>query len=286
MPDWSPAHPVLTAKQFYKIQTLVYEKCGIDLKHGKEELVKARLGKELRKRNLASFDGYIQEVENDRTGEALIQLINALSTNFTHFFREPKHFEILRKHVAPLWSSRKRADIWCAAAATGEEPYSILFSLLEELGSGASIRLLASDISTQALATAQAGIYPEERLAEIPSAMRSKYFLRGVRHGEALYRVKPEVRQLLEFRRINLIEPISHSGQFQTIFCRNVMIYFDKSTQEKVVRQLSEWLEPGGHLFVGHAESLNGVRHSLQYVAPAVYRKPAPGAAQPERRVG
>jgi len=122
-------------------------------------------------------------------------------------------------------------------------------------------------------------------MSEIPLAMRSKYFLRGVKNSEVLYRVKPEVRQLLELRRINLIEPISHSGQFQTIFCRNVMIYFDKPTQEKVVRQLSEWLEPGGYLFVGHAESLNGVRHSLQYVAPAVYRKPASAADQPERRV-
>ncbi|HTR38585.1 MAG TPA: protein-glutamate O-methyltransferase CheR [Bryobacteraceae bacterium] len=285
MPDWTSSQPVLTTKQFYKIQTLVYEKCGIDLKNGKEELVKARLGKELRKRNLSSFDGYIQEVENDRTGESLIQLINALSTNFTHFFREPKHFEILRKQVAPLWNRQKRADLWCAAAATGEEPYSILLSLLEELGSSASIRLLASDISTQALATAQSGIYQEERMSEIPLAMRSKYFLRGVKNGEVLYRVKPEVRQLLELRRINLIEPISHSRQFQTIFCRNVMIYFDKPTQEKVVRQLSEWLEPGGYLFVGHAESLNGVRHSLQYVAPAVYRKPASATAQPEGRV-
>jgi len=281
-----PSPPVLTAQQFNKIQTLVYEKCGIDLKNGKEELVKARLGKELRKRNLSSFDGYIREVENDRTGEALIQLINALSTNFTHFFRESKHFDILRNNVAPGWSSGKQIHIWCAAASTGEEPYSILLSLLEELGPAAPLRLLASDISTRALATAQEGIYPEERVSEIPRAMLSRYFLRAVRNQEVLYRVKPEVRQMLEFRRINLIEPISHSRQFQTIFCRNVMIYFDKPTQQKVVAQLTEWLEPGGYLFVGHAESLNAVRHSLQYVAPAVYRKPVSGVTMQERRVG
>jgi len=286
MPDWTASSIALTTQQFNKIQTLVYDTCGIDLKKGKEELVKARLGKELRKRNLYSFDGYIEQVESDRTGEALIELINALSTNFTHFFREPKHFEILRKTIAPGWNATKPTNIWCAAAATGEEPYSILLSLLEELGPRAPIRLLASDISTRALSTAQAGIYTEDRLSAVSPALRSKYFLRAVRDGEALYRVKQEVRQLLSFRRVNLVEPISHTVQFQTIFCRNVMIYFDKPTQEKVVCQLTEWLEPGGYLFVGHAESLNGVRHSLEYVAPAVYRRPASGvrAIQPRTK--
>jgi chemotaxis protein methyltransferase CheR len=286
MPDWMPPQAVLTAQQFTKIQTLVYQKCGIDLKHGKEELVKARLSKELRKHNIPSFDAYIQEVESDRTGEALIGLINALSTNFTHFFREPKHFDILCKNLVPTWSSHKRINIWCAASATGEEPYSILLTLLEAMGPSAPIRLLASDISTRALGTAQAGVYQEERIAKIPPAMRSRYLLRGTRNGEVLYQIKPAVRQLLEFRRINLIEPFSHPHQFQTIFCRNVMIYFDKPTQEKVVQHLSEWLEPGGYLFVGHAESLNSVRHSLQYVAPAVYQKPNGRNPRPERRTG
>ena len=271
---------VLTPQQFTRIRTLVYEQCGIDLKLGKEELVKARLGKELRQRNLKSFDHYIEEVVNDRTGEALIGLINALSTNFTHFFREAQHFQILSKSMAE--DGRGRTDIWCAAASTGEEPYSIAITLLEHLGPNASIRIMASDISTQALSTAKAGIYPEARVADIPIALLSRYFLRGIRNSEVLYRVKPEIRELVHFSRINLIEPFSLSSQFQVIFCRNVMIYFDKPTQEKVVRRLTQFLEPGGLLFVGHAESLNGIQHSLQYVAPAVYRKPGTAKSHSE----
>jgi chemotaxis protein methyltransferase CheR len=283
MPEAAPAGS-LTAREFAKIQTLVYETCGIDLKLGKEELVKARLGKELRKRNITSFDRYFEHVVNDATGEALISLINALSTNFTHFFREPKHFEFLCKNLAPGWQHRRQIDVWCAAAATGEEPYSLAISLLEALGPNAPLRILASDISTQALATAQTAIYPEARFTDVPGPLRSKYFARGMRRSELAYRVKPEVRRLLEFQRINLIEPISHSRQFQAIFCRNVMIYFDKPTQEKVVNGLAEWLEPGGCLFVGHAESLNGVRHSLEFVIPAVYRKPLATDSRPQPR--
>ncbi|HUA20132.1 MAG TPA: protein-glutamate O-methyltransferase CheR [Bryobacteraceae bacterium] len=273
MPD-STAPVTLTEQQFSKIRTLVYETAGIDLKHGKEELVKARLGKELRKQNLTSFDRYVEQVVNDKTGESLINLINALSTNFTHFFREQKHFDYLAKTVAPRWQGRQRIDVWCAAAATGEEPYSLAITLLESLGASAGVHILASDISTRALATADAGIYPEARLAEIPSALKSKYFVQGKWKSEPAFRAKPELRRLIEFRRINLIESFSHARQFQAIFCRNVMIYFDKPTQERVVQRLSEWLEPGGYLFVGHAESLTGARHALEFVIPAVYRKP------------
>jgi chemotaxis protein methyltransferase CheR len=270
----SKSAEALTPRQFAKIRTLVYDQCGIDLKLGKEELVKARLGKELRKRKLNSFDDYIHEVQSDRTGEGLIELINALSTNFTHFFREAKHFDIFRKSIAEHWAGRDQIDIWCAASSTGEEPYTIAVTLLEEMGPRASFRILASDISTKALSTAQAGIYPEARISDIPMALRSKYFQRAVRNSEVLYRVKPDIRARMEFRRINLIEPVSLTSQFPVIFCRNVMIYFDKPTQEKVVTQLTRFLEPGGLLFIGHAESLNGIQHSLQYVAPAAYRKP------------
>ena len=273
MPD-ATAPVTLTEQQFSKIRTLVYQTSGIDLKHGKEELVKARLGKELRKQNITSFDRYVEQVINDKTGESLINLINALSTNFTHFFREQKHFDYLARTIAPRWQGRQRIDVWCAAAATGEEPYSLAITLLEALGAKTGLHILASDISTRALAAADAGIYPEARLDEIQVPLKTKYFLRGMWKSEPAYRVKPEVRQLMEFRRINLIEPFSHPRQFQAIFCRNVMIYFDKPTQEKVVQRLSEWLEPGGYLFVGHAESLNGARHSLEFVIPAVYRKP------------
>jgi len=270
----------LTAQEFTKIRTLVYQTCGIDLKHGKEELVKARLSKELRKQNITSFDRYFEQVVADRTGESLINLINALSTNFTHFFRERKHFDYLSHHVAPRWQRRSRIDIWCAAAATGEEPYTLGITLLEALGPKAPLHILASDISTKALSVADAGIYGEAKLADIPAQLKSKYFARGTWKSETAYRAKPELRQLLEFRRINLIEPFSHQRQFQAIFCRNVMIYFDKPTQEKVVQRLSEWLEPGGYLFVGHAESLNGARHSLEFVIPAVYRKPSGAEAR------
>ena len=230
----------------------------------------ARLGRQMREARFRSFEEYYRHVLEDSTGAALAAMIDALTTNFTAFFREGAHFEFLRKSVLPTLDGRIR--IWSAACATGEEPYTIAIAALEELGGAAPARvqILASDISTRALAAARAGIYHADRCEGIPDALASRYLLRG---SQGRRKVKDAVRRMVDFQRINLIEPFDRLGTFQTIFCRNVMIYFDGPTRESLVNRLAAVLAPGGWLFTGHAESLTGIRHPLAYVKPAVYRK-------------
>lgn len=273
----------LSRREFEAIRRLAYERFGLDLKPGKEELVSARLGKKVREGSFSSYREYLDFVVADRSGEALVSLIDALTTNFTSFFREQAHFEFLKNRALPELRQRDSIEIWCAASSTGEEPYSLAFTLLDELAGASrpSVRILATDISTRALESARAAVYPAERFEQQPAAWLRKYLLRGEGQWKGHYRVKPEVRKLVTFDRLNLIEPISHRRAFHLIFCRNVMIYFDKPTQEAVVNKLTDWLEPGGYLFVGHAESLTGIRHRLRYVQPAVYAKQANDPARP-----
>ena len=274
--QWAAPHRPLTPAEFEQIRRLAYEKFGLDLRHGKEELVSARLGKQIRESRFRTFDEYCRHVLADRTGAALAAMIDALTTNFTSFFREPVHFEFLRRSVLPSLDGRVRA--WSAACATGEEPYSIAITALEELGHAAQdrLRILATDISTRALETARAAVYLAERCEGTAPPM-ARYLVRG---SGGRVRMRAEVRGLVEFRRLNLIEPFQHLGAFHLIFCRNVMIYFDRPTRENLVRRLSDCLEPGGWLFTGHAESLTGIGHALEYVRPAVYRKPGSAPAR------
>jgi chemotaxis protein methyltransferase CheR len=269
--------PALPPKTFERVRQLVYDTAGIDLRQGKEALVSARLYKKLRELGHGTYEAYLDEVAADQTGEALIALIDALTTNFTSFLREPAHFEFLEKEILPALAGRSRIDIWCAASSTGEEPYSFAFTLFEVLGPAAAsrCRILATDISTQALAKAREGIYQAERFEGVPQAWLPKYLLRGEGKSQGRYKIKPEVARIVDYRRLNLIEPFApDGGPFPLISCRNVMIYFDKQTQEKTVNRLSMFLEPGGHLFIGHSESLSGIRHSLTFLKPAIYRKP------------
>jgi chemotaxis protein methyltransferase CheR len=265
----------LKSGEFAKIRQLAYDTFGLDLRTGKETLVSARLGNQIRQSGCRSFDEYYQHVIDDSTGEALVKLIDALTTNHTSFFREPAHFDFLRKTFLPEWKDRGSIGIWSAACSTGEEPYSIAMCLLEELGAVApgKARILATDISTRVLATAEKGIYPAERFEGLSAMQLRSYWLRGERDWAGCYRAKKEVRAMVEFRRLNLLEPVSQIGRFPLIFCRNVMIYFDKPTQQKVVEHLAGCLEPGGYLLTGHAESLTGIEHGLRYVQPATYRK-------------
>lgn len=265
----------LTEREFANISRLAYDKFGLELKPEKHELVTARLGKKVRAAGCRSFQEYYERVVEDRTGEALIELIDALTTNFTNFMREPAHFEFLRRDVLPAWISRDRVRIWSVACSTGEEPYTIAFSLLDALNNASrpNIRILATDISSRALREADRGAYRAARLENLPPAWLRAYFLRGERKWAGWYRVKPEVARMIEFRRLNLIEPFSHSEPFAAILCRNVMIYFDKATQQKLVQRLAAQLEPGGYLFIGHSESLTGIDHPLAYVRPTIYRK-------------
>lgn len=253
----------------------MYERAGIDLRDGKQTLVNARLGKQLRESGCRSYADFLSAVESDLTGEALTALIDALTTNYTFFFREPDHFRFLREVVLPQVAPSASYAVWCAAAATGEEPYTLGMLALEAFGTRPQPRVLATDISTRALRTARRGVYSEDRFKDVPAELLRKYWLRGEGASKGLYKVKPELARAVEFGRLNLVEPFRLDTTFPVIFCRNVMIYFDKPTQQRAVDRMCEFLEPGGYLFVGHSESLSGIRHSLNYVAPALYRKPA-----------
>jgi chemotaxis protein methyltransferase CheR len=269
-----PASEELSQREFDQISELAYKSCGIDLKNGKQELVQARLGKKIRQGQFASFKQYYDHVVADKSGEELIALLDALTTNFTSFLREAVHFEFLRKTILPGLTGEIR--VWSAACSTGEEPYTIAFSLLEELGLPATprIHILATDISSKALAAAERGAYEADRFKEFPVDWPRKYLLRGADRWEGWYRVKPSIRRTIEFRRFNLMEALRPSKLFQVIFCRNVMIYFDKETQQRLVNRFASCLVPGGYLLIGHSESLTGLQHPYEYVKPAVYRKP------------
>ena len=273
----------LKASEFRQISELVYERFGLDLKKGKEALVAARLGKRLRQKGIKSFADYYRHVLDDSTGEALIELIDSLTTNHTSFMRERAHFEFLARAANEEFRQVPTLEIWCAASSTGEEPYSIAMCLSDALSRGAEnrrrgFRILATDISTRVLAHAQRGIYPAERFKELPQPWLRAYLLRGEGESKGSYKIKPDLASHVEYQRLNLIEPFTHRRRFHVIFCRNVMMYFDKPTQQEIVRRLGQCLEPGGYLFVGHSESLTGVEHALKYVRPATYRAEKPGA--------
>ncbi|MBL0161722.1 MAG: protein-glutamate O-methyltransferase CheR [Bryobacterales bacterium] len=265
--------------EFREIQSMAHDIFGLELKTGKEALVGARLGKRVRELGLKDISDYLGHVKQDHSGLELAGLIDALTTNFTSFLREPVHFKLLRDRILPGLAGRQTYQIWSAGCSTGEEPYSILFETAETLGDTklGAMKLLATDISTRALKAASEGIFPVARLKELPDSWRKRYFQRGTGQQEGMVRVRPEWRARVQFERLNLMEDLSRMPRCAVIFCRNVMIYFDKPTQERLVGQFAARLDPGGWLLIGHSEGLMGVRHDLEYVMPAVYRKPGAG---------
>jgi chemotaxis protein methyltransferase CheR len=270
--------PLLSAADFRRISALAREQFGLSLPAGKEELVAARLGRKIREGKFRGFEDYFHYVVNDRTGEALIALIDSLTTNHTAFFREPAHFDFLRAAATGEFREAPSLRVWSAACSSGEEPYSIAMTLLDAARQkpcrwAGDIGIVASDISTRVLATAQAAIYEADRLAAMPDAWRRAFLLKGAGSRAGWFRLKPAVRDLVAFERLNLIETLPRRA-FHFLFCRNVMIYFDKTTQQQIVSRLVECLEPGGYFFVGHSETLNGIDHPLAYVRPATYRQP------------
>ena len=271
----APQLLTLKESEFSIIATLARKEFGLELGTGKEQLVAARLGKLMRELGFGSFNDYYRNVQRDRSGDALVELIDALTTNHTSFFRERVHFEFLVQNIFPDYDRRAPLRIWSAASSTGEEPYSIAFIAREHVGTRSSDlpRILATDISTRALDTARKGMYRSDRFeGGVPSWLR-KHLLRGERRWEGWYRVRPEISAMVDFRRVNLIDPLPDVGRFGVIFCRNVMIYFSRATQEQVVERLAACLEPGGYLFIGHSESLTGMNHGLEQIQPAIYRK-------------
>jgi chemotaxis protein methyltransferase CheR len=281
-----PAPPAdafaMRPQDFDQIRQLVYAFCGVDL-HGKQVLVGTRLAKKVREMGFPSFAAYCAALKQNSSSDVFTETIDALTTNHTSFFREEAHFHFLQQVVLPPLSPAAEVSIWSAACSTGEEPYTIAFSLIDALGDAAFSRasILATDISTRVLEEAQRALYPVERLKKqlSPELMR-RCLLRGTGDYTGHCLVKPEVRKLIHFRQFNLLDDCSSFGPFQVIFCRNVMIYFDRPTQQRVVNSLAARLVPGGYLFIGHSESLNGIEHPLTYVRPATYRMgPAPRGA-------
>ena len=263
----------LEREEFEQIRRLAYETFGLDLRDGKQDLVCARLRRLVISRGCHSYEEYYRRVLADRTQAELSAMIDALTTNHTSFLREAEHFRYLRETVVPQLAGRGRIDVWSAACATGEEVWSLVF-LLDEALPGRTVRVVGTDISSRALAQARLARYPAERVSGLPREWRERYLEREHGEPQSWYQVARPYRARAEFTRLNLMDRISWPRPFPVVFCRNVMIYFDKPTQERVVAKLAAAVEPGGYLFVGHAESLTGVRHWLEYQRPAVYRKP------------
>lgn len=270
----------LTEDEFNEIRKILYSCFGISLNENKRSLVIGRLRKMVMQKGFASFTDFIEHVKADSSGKSMQELIDRMSTNHTFFFREQDHFDILAASVLPEVISRlassgsKDLRVWCAAASSGEEPYSILMTMMETLGSAYSnwqAGLLATDISEEMLNFAREGIYPNDRIVQIPKALRLRY-LRSV--GEDGWQFLPEIRKQIAFRRLNLIQKrFPFKKQFHIVFCRNVMIYFDQDTRQQLVARLHDWIMPGGYLFIGHSESIRTPECPFEFVRPSVFRK-------------
>jgi chemotaxis protein methyltransferase CheR len=260
---------------FRRLCEIAYDKAGITLGPSKEALVEARVGKRLRALGLLSEKDYLARLQDDSSGEEIVQFLDVISTNHTSFFREPDHFELLRK-VVKEWqeTGQQRLRVWSAASSTGEEPYSIAFVLDEVLESGTvDWRILATDISTRVLKTAESGVFPEQKLTSLGRAEIHRYFDRGIKKDELT--VKKHIRDKIAFRRLNLVTPpYPMQGPFDVIFCRNVMIYFDQPVRQRVIGAMERLLRPGGYLLIGHAEALSGVRLGLRMLRPSVFLQP------------
>jgi chemotaxis protein methyltransferase CheR len=258
-----------------RIVQLVYQRAGITLHEGKRPLILARLHRHVSAGGFANFAAYLEHVERDTTGAALTMLLDAIATNHTNFFREEEHFQILQQRVLPpLVAAAAPIRIWSAACSTGEEPVTLAVTLREALPEAAlgRVRLVASDLSTKALKVARRGVYRVERLGDVPQPVLRKYFERGLGEQSGLARVAAPVLKMIDYRQANLLD-VNLLEQFDVIFCRNVMIYFDRHVQQRVVSALERHLAPGGYLFISHSESLNRITHGLRWTAPAVFRR-------------
>jgi chemotaxis protein methyltransferase CheR len=274
-----PAEVALSDKEFAALRELIYAHTGIALAPYKRYLVQARLGRRLRALNLASFAEYHERLISG-DGAELTQFINAMTTNKTDFFRESHHFDYLRTTWLPARRAAgvRKLRLWSAACSTGEEPYTIAMSVLDTLdgASGWDIKILASDIDTDVLARAEAGTYTREQVIPVPAQMLSKYFQRGRGQQEGSVRVADAVRSLIRFRRINFLDdPWPIRATFDAIFCRNVLIYFDRPTQQRLLGRLLGYLAQDGVIFLGHSESAFGLVAGLTPVGATIYRRSA-----------
>lgn len=263
----------ITNQEFAQFQKLLYEVAGISLSESKKPLVCGRLSKRLRFHRFSSFGEYFRFLISNRESGELQVALDLLTTNETYFFREIKHFNFLQEKILPLVQPTRPFRVWSAACSSGEEPYSIAMVLAERL-SGGRWEIVGSDLSTQVLEKARSGHYPIAQAKDIPKPYLIKYCLKGVGAQQGTFRIQHTLCSRIGFRQINLNAPLPNLGEFDVVFLRNVMIYFDMKTKQQVVGRIVSLLRRGGYLFVGHSESLNGIASELETVMPSIYRKP------------
>jgi len=278
-PVMSPASSVLSDADYEFLRRTIYDLSRINLGPDKRALVSARVAKRLRALGLTSYHEYCQNLKTASGADELGNLVDAISTNHTHFFREESHFEFLRTQLLPRHQANpalrgEPLRVWSSACSSGEEPFTLAIVLAEFFQGTGQWHIEATDISTRVLARAEAAIYDGAKVEPVPRELLRRYFQRGSGEWEGHFRVKEALRERITFRHLNLLQPdYPFHSRFHVIFCRNVMIYFDRPTQEKLVAKFTDQLEPGGHLIVGHSESLGNIRHSLRLLQPTIYQK-------------
>ncbi|MGM0632887.1 MAG: CheR family methyltransferase [Pseudomonadota bacterium] len=260
---------------FQFIVRLIARRAGIALGEVKRNLVYSRLARRLRVLQLDSFSAYCQVLADDEDGE-LEHFVNALTTNLTSFFREPKHFEYLEHTLLPAWRKGPEAEtlrIWSAGCSTGEEPYSLAMTVDAALPEHPDVRILATDLDSSVIARARTGIYDIERVQSLATPALKKWFQRGTGERSHQVRVRPGIRERVTFRQLNLMEPWPMRKPFDIIFCRNVVIYFDRDTQRRLFDRFAQQLKPGGHLFVGHSETLHKVSDRFRLLGNTIHQR-------------
>jgi len=284
----SPAAPVLTPlrddmrdfllteRDFEKVRALIHKRAGISLGSHKREMVYSRLARRLRSLQISDFGTYLELLEADERSDEWEYFTNALTTNLTSFFREAHHFPLLAEHAKKVG---RPYSVWCAAASTGEEPYSIAITLAEALGDRAGT-VLATDIDTQVLAKARAGVYTSEQVGRLSQEQLKRFFLKGTGARAGAVKVKPDLASTITFEPLNLLAPDwGIREKFDAIFCRNVMIYFDKPTQGRILERFAPLLKPHGLLFAGHSENFSYVTRAFQLRGQTVYELAKGGGA-------
>jgi chemotaxis protein methyltransferase CheR len=265
-----------TSKDFELVRKLIYAHAGISLNPSKQDMVYSRLARRLRATGINNFKDYLALLESNNVAE-WEAFVNSLTTNLTSFFREAHHFPLLAEHVL---KKKRNISLWCSAASTGEEPYTMAMTMVDAFNSFTPpVTIIATDLDTNVLAKAEAGVYPAERVEKLSDALIKRFFLRGTGAQAGFVRVRPELRAMITFRQVNLLSEDWHiRGPLDAIFCRNVMIYFDKITQLKILERFAPLLQPDGLLFAGHSESFHNAGHVFSLRGKTVYELAKPKA--------
>jgi chemotaxis protein methyltransferase CheR len=266
---------VLTDAEFAEVRAMAMRLAGISLNSGKKALVVGRWGKRLAHHGFTTFRQYLDLLQDSGSGNELQISLDLLTTNETYFFREPQHFDFIRKEILPQFAPGNRLRIWSAACSSGEEPYSVAMLLTAELAH-ANWEVWGSDISTRVLETARGGLFEMARAEHIPAEYKRRFCLKGTGPHEGKILLDGALMARVQFRQVNLNETLPGLGQFDVIMLRNVMIYFDTETKSRIIERLIPRLNPGGYFLIGHCDTLHGVPHGLTTIKPSIYRKPPP----------